>query len=176
MTSSICPRQSPPNLSWSPWHATRPRRDARHAGCRVARPGSRPRTFRPMSRIRRTRQPAFQNASQTSHGSRLQAFVLAAVPEGTCARGPTSVRPPEDRSAKVNDDTLELRRAPQSHLSPLPSPCGAHQQTAETPESSEELLAVSVVLRAPWNSSTNDRLTAGLRRVDGRVSRPRQSS
>jgi len=176
MTSSICPCQSPPSLSWSPWHATRPRRDARHTGRRVALPGSRPRTFRPMSRIRRTHQSALQNASQTSHGSRLRALVLTAVPEGTSARRPASVRLPEDRSAKVNGDTSELRRAPQSHLAPLPSPRGAHQQAAETPQSSEELFAVSVALRAPWNSSTNGRLAVGLRRVARQASRPPQSS
>jgi hypothetical protein len=176
MTSSICPRQSPPSLSWSTWHVTRSRRDARHTRRRVARQGSRPRTFQPMSGIRRTHQPAFQNASQTSHGSRLQAVVLSAAPEGTSGRRPASVRPPEDRSAKVNGDTLELRRAPQSHLASLPSPRGAHQQTAETPRRSEELFAVPVALRAPWNPSTNGRLAAGLRRVDWQASRSRQSS
>jgi len=176
MTSSICPRRSPPSLSWSPCHATRPRRDARHAGRRVARPGSRPRTFWLTSGIRRTHHPAFQNASQTSHGSRLRAFVLTSNPEGSSASRRAGVRPPEDRSTKVNGDTLELRRAPQSHLTPLPSPRGTHQQTAETPQRSEELFAVSVALRAPWNPSTNGRLTARLRRADGQASRPHQSS
>jgi hypothetical protein len=146
------------------YHATPKGRMKRRR--RVARPGSRPRTFRLRSGIRRTRHPAFQNASQTSHGSRLRALVLTADPEGSIARRRASVRPPEDRSTKVNGETLELRRAPQSHLAPLPGPRGAHQQTRETPQSSEELVVVSVALRAPWNPLTCSRLTAGLRRVD----------
>jgi hypothetical protein len=120
--------------------------------------------------------PSVQNASQTPHGSRFQAIDPTASPEGPITRPSTSVRPPEDRSTKINSDTLEIRRTPQRHLTPLPSPRGTHQQTSESPQSSEELITDSSALRAPWNSSSNGRLTARLRRADWRASRSSQSS
>jgi hypothetical protein len=148
MTSSICSRLSPPSLSWSPWHATRPRGDARHAVRRVARPGGRPRTFRLTSGIQRTHHPAFQNASQTSLGSRLRALVLIPNPEGSITRRSARVRPPEDRFTKVDERHVGTPKSPAAppRLASLPSPRGARHQTAEKTLSSEELIAVSVVL------------------------------
>jgi hypothetical protein len=103
---------------------------------------------------------SLQNVSQTPHGSRLRAFDLTLNPEGYITRRPTSVRPPEDPFTKVNSNSLDLRRDPQRHLTPLPNPRGTHQQASEPPQRSEDLVTDSDALRVPWNPPTNGRLTA----------------
>lgn len=183
MTSSICPRQSPPSLSWMRrGRPCDPEGTRSTPGVRDAQPGSRPRTFRLTSGIQRTRHPAFQNASQTPHGSRLRVIGLTANPEGPSPgvrQASDLLRTLSRRSTATRWNSEEIRRAtslrfqalvepinrPQKRIkapknsSPLQGPSelrGTRRRTVNSPHDSEEPMSERHVrIRAPENPAPN---------------------